>query len=191
MRRARQADCRRRCYADCSKRPATQTVQRMLLQRSGQGAATLDEETAAAIERERGSGTSLDSEIASRAGALMGAGFDDVAVHTDANADRLSRQLGATAFTTGKDIFFRDGAYNPGSSDGQRLIAHELAHVVQQGGAPSLVQGQMTVNDPDDTFEAEADAVAGEVMAVQRQEVEEEELLQMQEHEEEEELLQA
>lgn len=167
-----------------------QTVQRML-QRSGQGGATLDEETAAAIERERGSGTSLDSEIAIRTGALMGAEFDDVAVHTDANADRLSRQLGATAFTTGKDIFFRDGAYNPGSSDGQRLIAHELAHVVQQGGAPAPEQGQMTVNDPDDAFEAEADAVAGEVMAVQRQEVEEEELLQMQEYEEEEELLQA
>jgi hypothetical protein len=167
------------------------TVQRMLLQRSGQGGATLDEETAAAIERERGSGTSLDSETAARAGAVMGAEFDDVAVHTDANADRLSRQLGATAFTTGKDIFFRDGAYDPGSSAGQHLIAHELTHVVQQGGMPAPVQSQMTVNDPDDAFEAEAEAVAGKVMAVQRQEVEEEELLQMQEYEEEEELLQA
>lgn len=169
-----------------------QTVQRMLAQRSGQGAALLDDETATAIERERGRGASLDPAIASQAGTVMGAEFDDVAIHTGTTADTLSRQLGATAFTTGNDIFFRQGAYDPGSSGGQRLIAHELTHVVQQGGAPAPVQGQMAVNDPEDAFEAEADAVAEQVMAVQRQELEEEEeLVQMQEDEEEEELLQA
>ncbi|MDT8307824.1 MAG: DUF4157 domain-containing protein [Anaerolineae bacterium] len=169
-----------------------QTVQRMLAQRSSEGATTLDDETAAAIERERGSGASLEASIASRAGAVMGAQFDDVAIHANASADTLSRQLGATAFTTGKDIFFRQGTYDPGSSDGQHLIAHELTHVVQQGSAPAPVQGQMAVNDPEDAFEAEADEVADQVLAVQRQEVEEEEeLLQMQEEQEEEELLQA
>lgn len=171
-----------------------QTVQRLLAQRSGHGATMLDDETAAAIDRERGSGTSVHPAIASRAGAVMGAEFDDVAIHTDASADALSRQLGATAFATGKDIFFRQGAYDPGSSEGQHLIAHELTHVVQQGGTPAPVQGQMAVNDPDDDFEAEADTVADQVMVVQRQEEEEEELVQMQvqkqEVEEEEELLQ-
>lgn len=175
-------------------------VQRLLAQRSGSGPAELDEETAAAINRERGSGSQLDGDVAAKAGATMGRDFSDVTVHADSQADRLSRQLGARAFTTGNDIFFRDGAYDPASSDGQRLIAHELTHVVQQGASPPTVQGQMTVNDPDDQYEAEADAVADHVMnapdetALQRQaepaEEEEEDLLQMQEEEEiEEEML--
>jgi len=47
----------------------------------------------------------------------------------------LNKQVGARAFTTGSDIFFRQGEYNPDSSAGQKLLAHELTHVVQQGGA--------------------------------------------------------
>jgi hypothetical protein len=53
-------------------------------------------------------------------------------VHTDARSDALNRALEARAFTTGQDIFFRSGEYDPGSAAGQALLAHELAHVVQQ-----------------------------------------------------------
>ena len=49
-------------------------------------------------------------------------------------ADQLNRSVQARAFTTGKDVFFKQGEYNPGSRGGQELIAHELTHVVQQGG---------------------------------------------------------
>jgi hypothetical protein len=160
-------------------------VQRLLAQRSGDGAGVVDEETAVAINQQRGSGGSLDSNMAQKAGQTMGQDFSGVTVHTDAQADHLSRQLGAEAFTTGSDVFFREGAYDPASSDGQRLIAHELTHVVQQGAAAPNVQGKLTVNDPDDQFEAQADTVADMVM---NQPVEEEEELQMQEVEEEEEL---
>jgi Domain of unknown function (DUF4157) len=55
-----------------------------------------------------------------------------VRVHTDGRADGLNRSIQAKAFTTGQNIFFRQGAYQPGSKGGQELIAHELTHVVQQ-----------------------------------------------------------
>jgi hypothetical protein len=182
------------------------SVQRFLAQRSaqrrGDGPTEIDEETAVSINSQRGAGQSLDEGISAKAGQTMGQDFSDVTVHTDAQSDQLSKQLGAKAFTTGNDIFFREGTYNPGSEAGQRLIAHELTHVVQQGASAPSVQGKMAVNDPNDQYEAEADHVADKVMtqpnlqlredeaAVQRQE-EEEELVQAQEEDEEEELIQA
>ncbi|MFZ0548390.1 MAG: DUF4157 domain-containing protein [Candidatus Promineifilaceae bacterium] len=158
-------------------------VQRYLVQRSGGGPFDVEEETSAAINQARGGGQTLDSKVAAKAGETMDHDFGDVKVHTDDQANDLNHQLGAKAFTTGKDIFFREGAYQPGSSDGQRLIAHELTHVVQQGGSPPDMQSKMEVNDPGDHYESEADSVADQVMApaptaIQAQELEEEELLQ-------------
>jgi hypothetical protein len=156
-------------------------VQRLLAQRQGDGPAEVQEETANSIHAKRGGGQSLDPKIAGKAGKTMGQDFSGVNVHTDSQADDLSRQLGAKAFTTGNDIFFQSGAYDPGSSDGQRLIAHELTHVSQQGASPPSAQGKLTVNDPNDQYEEEADAVADQVMSqpdeaiAQRQEMPEEE----------------
>jgi hypothetical protein len=61
----------------------------------------------------------------------FGADFGGVRVHTDASASNLSRDLSATAFTFGHDIFFDEGRYRPDTTNGQRLLAHELAHTVQ------------------------------------------------------------
>ncbi len=161
-------------------------VQRFLAQRSGSGPTELDENTANSINQQRSSGHGLDDGMAAKAGATMGQDFSDVKIHTDSQSDQLSHQLGAKAFTTGNDIFFRAGEYNPASSEGQTLIAHELTHVVQQGASAPAVQGKMAVNDPNDQYEAEADHVAETVMAqpddIQR--AAEEDELQMQEEEE-------
>ena len=174
-------------------------VQRFLAQRQESGSSEVDDETAQSIRSSKGGGQSLDKNIAAKAGDTLGNDFADVNVHTDNQADALSKDLGAKAFTTGNDIYFQSGAYNPDSSEGQRLISHELTHVVQQGGS-SNVQGKMTVNDPNDQYESEADSVADMVMnspaetSVQRQE-EEEEIMpkadeSIQRQEEEEEMLQ-
>jgi hypothetical protein len=64
--------------------------------------------------------------------AALGTDFTDVVVHTSPLAQRLNRQLGARAFAWGEHISFAEGAYDPGSRNGIRLLAHELAHVVQQ-----------------------------------------------------------
>jgi hypothetical protein len=156
-------------------------VQRFLAQRQESGPTDIDDQTSSAIQAKKGSGQKLDSSIAEKAGGVMGQDFSDVNVHTDKESDSLNRQLGAKAFTTGNDIFFQSGAYDPGSSAGQELISHELTHVVQQGGSGAPVQGKMTVNDPNDAYESEADSVADMVMnapdeaVAQRQPLEEEE----------------
>ena len=58
--------------------------------------------------------------------------FDGVRVHDDSRADLLAHSMGADAFTAGNDLFFRSGRYRPDTGTGQQLLAHELAHVVQQ-----------------------------------------------------------
>lgn len=60
------------------------------------------------------------------------ADFSGVKVHTDGQSDQLNQSIQARAFTTGQDVFFGQGEYNPGSRGGQELLAHELTHVVQQ-----------------------------------------------------------
>ena len=96
------------------------------------GEATTDLDSA--INSARGGGQSLDAGLQRSMGQAMGADFSGVKVHTDAQSDQLNQSIQAKAFTTGQDVFFRQGAYEPGSRGGQELIAHELTHVVQQNG---------------------------------------------------------
>lgn len=63
----------------------------------------------------------------------FGLDFSRVHIHRDATADAAARSVGALAYARGGDIVFRSGAYAPGTAAGRRLLAHELAHVVQQG----------------------------------------------------------
>lgn len=172
-----------------------QAVQRLIAQRSGDGPTELDDETAGRINGARGGGQALDESVQTQMGQAMGRDFGGVRVHTSSESDGLNQQLGAKAFTTGQDIFFREGAYDPHSGDGQELIAHELTHVVQQSSGAVGSGGRMMVNAPDDAYEQEADSVAktlttsGAGASVQRQtEEEEEEPVQMQAEEEEEEV---
>jgi hypothetical protein len=87
-----------------------------------------------------GSGSSLDGKTRSEMEAGIGADFSKVRVHTGAQASSLNRSISAKAFTRGSDVFFDKGQYNPGSTAGKRLIAHELTHVVQQGAATQNTQ---------------------------------------------------
>lgn len=85
------------------------------------------------IEQSRGGGQAMPDEVRSQMESGFNADFSNVRVHNDTNSDELSRSVQATAFTTGSDIFFKQGAYNPNSSSGQELLAHELTHTIQQG----------------------------------------------------------
>ena len=130
-----------------------------------QGAGILPDGTAhpdieSAIARSRGGGSSLDTRMLA---PEVRSEFSDVKVHADAGADALARSVSARAFTTGSDVFFASGEYRPGTSEGNSLLAHELAHVVQQRGAPT--SGPLTVSNPGDALEVEADAAAGGLLA--------------------------
>jgi hypothetical protein len=92
----------------------------------------------ASIQQAQGSGQPLADSIRQPMEQAFGADFSNVKVHTDTQSDQLNQSIQARAFTTGQDVFFRQGEYNPGSRGGQELLAHELTHVVQQSGG--LVQ---------------------------------------------------
>jgi len=91
-------------------------------------------ELTSAINSARGGGQPLDASLQQSMGQAMGADFSGVRVHTDARSDQLNQSIQAKAFTTGEDVFFRQGEYQPGTRGGQETIAHELTHVVQQNG---------------------------------------------------------
>ncbi|ABW30953.1 conserved hypothetical protein [Acaryochloris marina MBIC11017] len=95
----------------------------------------ISSELESSINTARGSGQPLDTGLQQSMGQVMGADFSGVRVHTDAQSDQLNQSIQARAFTTGQDVFFREGAYQPGNRHGQELIAHELTHVVQQNSA--------------------------------------------------------
>jgi hypothetical protein len=111
-----------------------------------------------AIAAARGSGRPLDRSLSSTLEQGMGESLGDVRVHTGDGAAALARAVSARAFTVGPDIFFGDGEYRPGTADGDQLVAHEVAHVIQQRGAPSA--GPLTVSQPGDALELEAEALA-------------------------------
>jgi hypothetical protein len=113
------------------------------------------------IERKRGSGQPLDDGLRAQMESAFGSDFRGVRVHTDTEAGALNRAVNAVAFTTGQDIFFGYGAYNPESSAGRELLSHELTHVVQQGG--NTVQSKLVLGDPEGRYEQEADEVARQV----------------------------
>ena len=80
------------------------------------------------------SGQPLGAEIRTRMESGFGTDFSAVRVHQNSDA---APRIGALAFTTGTDVHFAPGQYDPGSTGGQELLAHELTHVVQQSGSGS------------------------------------------------------
>jgi hypothetical protein len=112
----------------------------------------------AAIAATQGGGQPLDRSVASALSPALGTSVEGVRVHTGDGAAALARAVTARAFTVGNDIYFARGEYRPGTSDGKQLIAHEVAHTIQQRGAPA--SGPLTVSQPGDALEREADAVA-------------------------------
>src|SRR5262249_31998041 len=84
-----------------------------------------------------GSGVALDEETRGFMEPRFGFDFSRVRIHDSSEAANTARSVGSRAFTLGTDIVFGVGQYAPKTSDGQRLLAHELAHVVQQRGVVS------------------------------------------------------
>ncbi|MBE2270968.1 MAG: DUF4157 domain-containing protein [Anaerolinea sp.] len=84
------------------------------------------------IDSQRGGGSAMSADLQRSMEGAFGADFSGVRIHTGSEASELNEAVGARAFTTGSDIFFREGEYKPETGDGQRLLAHELTHTIQQ-----------------------------------------------------------
>src|SRR5258708_7514329 len=85
------------------------------------------------------SGRPLDRATRAFMEPRFGHDFSRVRIHTDERAARSSGEMEARAYTVGRDIVFAAGEYAPGTAEGRRLLAHELAHAVQQRSSPSPV----------------------------------------------------
>jgi hypothetical protein len=85
------------------------------------------------LSSSKGGGAPLSAGIRPKMKSGIGADFSNVRIHNNASAVKMSNQIGARAFTHGRDVYFNEGEYNTSSEEGQHLIAHELTHTVQQG----------------------------------------------------------
>jgi hypothetical protein len=126
------------------------------------------EDIGARIQARSGGGSTLDAGVQRQLETGLGADMSGVRVHTDHEADHMARSVDSVAFTSGSDIYFRSGAYNPTTTEGMHLLAHEATHADQQARGPvagTPTAGGVAVSDPSDSFEQAAEASAARVTA--------------------------
>jgi len=156
------------CGGSCSSCQTSALEEKPLLAQrkpAGPGEAEVD----AGVIPAGSSGHPLGAKTREFLESRTGAGMDHVRVHTDGASADSAAGLHADAYTVGQHIYFGTGKYNPDSEGGKRLIAHEVAHTIQQGKGGAAVAPALhatvkvgAVNDP---AEREADAVADMVMS--------------------------
>jgi hypothetical protein len=139
-----------------------QAVRRLVQDSPGEPPAGGD--VADRIRGKLGRGEPLAGQPRGALESAMGGDFGGVRIHRDAESADLAQRLGARAFTTGQDIFFGSGAYDPASPRGYHTLAHELTHTMQQGPTTATGDG-LVVSDPADASERAAESVAAEVTA--------------------------
>jgi hypothetical protein len=106
------------------------------------------------------SGRALPGDVRERFESSLGADLSGVRVHTGSESAGAAHAVGARAYTTGQDIHFADGQFQPGDPFGLHLLAHEVAHTVQQSGGATAPQYKLEVSTPGDAQEVEADRAA-------------------------------
>ena len=103
------------------------------LMRDGKGNVQASPDLESRLQASKGGGQSLPRNTQEEMGQSFGADFSKVRVHTGSEASSMSQRIQAQAFTHGNDIYFNQGKYNPDSSEGKKLLAHELTHTIHQG----------------------------------------------------------
>lgn len=104
------------------------------VQRSSEDGSSFGDVSGVVDDGLSGGGEPLDADTRKFMEPRFGVNFSDVRIHTDSKASQSSEAMAARAYAVGPNIAFKSGEYSPGSSDGKRLLAHELTHVVQQTG---------------------------------------------------------
>ncbi len=99
------------------------------------------------INDEIGKRRTPDGDVSKRMQNMISMNFDDVNIHTDSKANALAQSVNSKAFTVGKDVFFDKVEYQPQTSSGKHLLAHELTHVAQQKNNTGPQTIQRTVRD--------------------------------------------
>jgi uncharacterized protein DUF4157 len=141
--------------------------ERKLVQRQALGGAEQTSLPASVREvMQSGGGAALPKATQDHMESALGADLGGVRVHTDSQADRAAQDIKAEAFTVGQNIYFGAGRYQPTTTGGQRLLAHELTHTMQQWNGPvAAARAGLSVSQPSEPQELEAEAVANRVVS--------------------------
>jgi hypothetical protein len=140
--------------------PNNEGSNRTVVMRKSRAGASRQSSEPATIQKQLGEGQPLTENVRSRMESVFGTSFSNVRTHTDANAASISNRVNARAFTVGNHVAFDSGEYKPGTMLGDALIAHELAHVVQQQGASEAVDKMERGTENYDSLERDADQAA-------------------------------
>jgi len=110
----------------------------------------------------RSPGAPLDPSTRAFMEPRFGRDFSQIKIHTDGKAAESSTAVNASAYAVGRDLVFGDGQYAPHTRPGQRLLAHELTHALQQGerDGSAIAPGALSIGQPDSSIELDADRVA-------------------------------
>jgi hypothetical protein len=108
----------------------------------------------------RAPGQPMDAETRAFMESRFGRNFGHIRIHTDATAAQSAKDLNARAYAAGNSIAFAEGEFAPHSPGGRSLLAHELAHTVQQGGQPQLIQRSPNKDDDDSAPSKPPDATS-------------------------------
>ena len=143
-------------------------ARRALSRRTTADARTHENADQAVEKATQSNGASLPAEVQHKFEGSLGADLSGVRVHTGGDSVAAAESVSAKAYTVGQDIHFNAEQYEPSSKEGQHLLAHEVAHTVQQsGGAARKMQHALEVSTPADSEELEADRAADAMVAGQ------------------------
>lgn len=92
------------------------------------------------LHSSKGKGSAMSKSTQDEMNSGFGVNLNNVRIHTDSTSVQMNKELGSHAFTSGNDIYFNEGKYNPESESGKHLLAHELTHTVQQGASGDTIQ---------------------------------------------------
>ncbi len=124
------------CEGELQRKPQSGSDESVIQTQGGAEAAIEVSQTAQSqIDTLRGGGQPMAEEARAFFEPRFGHDFSDVRVHNSGMAASLAQSVNARAFTVGRDIVFDSGQYAPHTDEGRRLLAHELAHTIQQSGA--------------------------------------------------------
>jgi len=158
---------RRKCGCEGSAKPceSCQDEGKKKLMRRADGAVAPTEAPSIVHDAIRLSGQPLDSGARAYFEPRFGRDLGGVRIHTDPLAAESAKSVNALAYTVGQRIVFAPGKYAPATRQGRHLLAHELAHALQQGDAGPLAGSSLPISHPADPAERAADVAADSVMA--------------------------
>jgi hypothetical protein len=127
-----------KCAACAGERAETQDG--VLQAKGGDAGVGVPDSVAQSLAGSSGGGEALNPALREDMESAFGADFSTVRIHAGSSAAQLSEDIHARAFTSGTDIYFNSGEFSPQTPQGQHLLAHELTHVLQQGGGQSVAR---------------------------------------------------